>query len=672
MDIIFNFFVCMPGINFKYRYPFLPLFGALSAGILCNHLQGISWGVFFLLLFVSSFILVFPNLLPDSTGHINRQRRFKSCCDLFLLSTIFTLGSLLSRQEPLPVSSAVTYQMHLRCEESLPQGNYILSGHSTRLFLSRFHTMHSLRPGDSLHFQARILPLPENSNPGEFSYTHYLQQKDVYYKVIPSSDLVRNGHSRSIRSVFEDFRQTLLDKTARLFPDTTVCMLVNALTLGYKNDLDKNLQNLFVRTGTIHLLAVSGLHAGAIYLLLTGLFRTTGIPRRRTDLLTIPLLWCYVCLTGLSPSAIRAAVILTFIAAGKTFERDYTPLNSIAASAFFSLLLEPHLIGSISFLMSYCAYSGIIIIYPFLNRFGNKLPTFPAKLWSLCCISLAAQLPTLPIAAYYFHTVNVNGFLINLLAIPLATFILYTSVILLLLPLFIGSPIALALSLVCNLLFETLRLFESVSLNIPGLYPTTGHLFFIYLNLVLFIFFILRPSKTTLYSNIAGLCLFLAFNCSHNLFLSTRKEIIVFNHYRHSTILLNDQGHYSLLHSTLPDSGKIKPYILKNKLKPLVPHSGTISNGQISGIQGFFSPQYKISILGTTANNIREDTDVLIVTHNALPESLSPERTDFLTLLITDGSNTRFNVRKWKEFCHEKNIIFHDTAETGSISLPLK
>lgn len=662
----------MPEVNFRYRYPFLPLCGVLSTGIFCNNLQGISWSLFFLLFSISLFILVCSRLLPDSIRHIYRKRHLKSCCDLFLLSAVFVLGSLLSRQEPLPISPTTAYQLDLRCEESLSQGNYILSHQSTRLFLSRFHPTGSFRMGDSLSFKGQIQPLPENSNPGEFSYNHYLKQKNVYYKVVPCGNITQSGHSRNIRSVFEDFRQGLLDKTARLFPDTTTRMLVNALTLGYKNDPDKNMQNLFIRTGTIHLLAVSGLHMGAIYLLLTGLLRFAGVSRRRTDLLALPLLWGYACLTGLSPSAVRAAVILTFIAAGRTLERDYTPLNSVAASAFFTLLIHPHLIGSVSFLMSYCAYSGIVVIYPFINRLGDKLPAFPAKLWSLCSISLAAQIPTLPLAAFYFHTVNVNSFLINLLAIPLATIILYGSIILLLPPLCIGAPAAIVISLLCSLLFEILRLFEPVSLNITGLYPTAGHLFFLYLNLVLVIFFVLRPNKTTLQSCIAGLCFFLVFSSSYNIFLSSRKEIVIFNRYGHSTILLNDHGYYSLLHNTLPDSGKIAPYIQKNKLKPLPPHSGLISNGQVCGNQGVRNTIHSIRIIGTADTCEQDETDILIVTGNALPEFFFTATASFPAMLIADGSNSRFSVRKWREFCHEKNIIFHDTAETGSISLSLK
>lgn len=638
------------------------------AGIHCNCIFTIPVALPCLLLTVSIFILY----SAGTRSNLYEKRFLKNAADLFLLSTIFTLGAFIARPvSPLPFDPNAVYQLKLRCEELLPRNNYLLSTHDTRLFLSRFDTDTCFRPGDLLLMQARVLVLADNSNPGEFNHNQYLKQKNTNYKIIPCSPIKIIGHERNIRSAFEELRQLLLQKSEILFPDTLVRPLINALCLGYKNDLDKNIQNNFIQTGTIHLLAVSGLHTGAIYLLLAYLLSLTGLPRHKTDWLAIPLLWGYACLTGLSPSVIRAATILTFIAWGKTLERDYAPVNAIAASAFFTLLIQPHLIGSVSFLMSYSAYLGIVLFYPYLNRLPHKLPTIPAKLWSLCSLSLSAQLLTLPISAYYFHTINLSGLLINLFAIPLATVILYGSVILFLLPVFIGVYMSGIILWISHFLLYILNLMKSVSFNLSGLYPTIEHILLLYLNFLLFGCLLLYKNKLTFRLLIAGLCFLLAFCCFYNDQLISRQELIVFNRYRETMILLNYRGYYSFIYNTSPDSTKSLPYIFQNKLRPLPPHTGLVNTKLLT-------TNRNLDVSGTVIRIADKHTPalsacrILIVTGNPLPEKLFEKASVYPERLIADASNSYHNLMQWEKFCKEHNIIFQSTMKTGYVSIPLK
>ena len=133
---------------------------------------------------------------------------------------------------------------------------------------------------------------------------------------------------------------------------------------------------------------------------------------KKSRLILIPLIWLVACITGLSPSACRAATILSFITIGEAFRQETIPLNAIAAAAFFSLLIHPELLYSVSFQMSYAAYTGIILIYPLMRI--KKMHKYLRPLYSLLCISFSAQAMTLPIMAYYFHTISLNRIFINL------------------------------------------------------------------------------------------------------------------------------------------------------------------------------------------------------------------------------------------------------------------
>lgn len=637
------------------------------AGILCNRPVAVPAALPCLLFTFSISVLY----LSGTENHLYKKRFLKKCVDWFLLATVFTLGSLLARSPSAsPFDPQAVYQLKLRCEERL-SGNYLLTTDNINLFLSRYDTDTLFHPGDLLYMQARIVPLSENSNPGEFSYYRYLKQKNTNYKIIPYTRIEIIGHEHSIRSIFEDFRQKLLRKSEILFPDTSVRSVVNALCLGYKSDLDKNIRDNFIQTGTIHLLAVSGLHTGAIYLLLTFILTSTGLARRKTDLFTIPLLWGYACLTGLSPSVIRAATILTFIALGKTWERDYIPVNAIAASAFFTLLVQPHLIGSVSFLMSYSAYTGIVLFYPYLNRLPGKLSAIPSKLWSLCCLSFSAQLLTLPINAYYFHSLNLSGIFINLLAIPLATVMLYGSIILLLLPVFIGIFLSPVVGWMGHFLLYALNLLRPIGWNITGLYPTLWHILLIYLNYLLIAALLFYKNKLTFRFSLAGLSLLLIFCCIYNSSLASRKELIVFNRYRETTILLNYRGFYSYIYNTAPDSIKSRPYLFQNKLKSLPPHSGLLHDRLVSTPNRLKVSGTTICIAGKHTTTI-PSCQILIVTGNNLPEKLFKEQSVYPERIIADFSNSYHNLSQWEKFCKEKGIIFENTAKTGYASIALK
>ena len=200
--------------------------------------------------------------------------------ELFLIVTVLSYGFVISAPPLFTPFPDKIYRIDGRCNEILPHHNLILSVSNQNYYLSHFYTDTIYTSGDSLHFNARILPFRQNANPGEFSYARYLKQKNVFFHLLPVSPIRQNGHSDDLYTVFDHLRKKWLSKTQRLFSDSTCCQLVNALCLGYKNDLDSEIQNLFISTGTVHLLSVSGLHTGAIYLFILFIFKSIGFPSR--------------------------------------------------------------------------------------------------------------------------------------------------------------------------------------------------------------------------------------------------------------------------------------------------------------------------------------------------------------------------------------------------------
>lgn len=256
---------------------------------------------------------------------------------------------------------------------------------------------------------------------------------------------------------------------------------VGALTLGYKEDLDKDLLRHFRASGAAHVLAVSGLHTGIIYglliwiLTLGGRFRPryeNRIGRWTVSLVIIIAMWGYAWLTGLTPSVVRAVLMVTVFEIGRMAYRQAFSLNTIATAAFLILLFHPTDLWSVSFQLSFTATAAIMIIArrcePLLHRREwQKSPVGRAVAWIVgtIVISIAAQLGTLPLTMFYFHQISNYFLLTNLIVLPLATFLVPCGLATVALG---GTPVGLIIGKITHFLAWTMNHAVEWIENLPG------------------------------------------------------------------------------------------------------------------------------------------------------------------------------------------------------------
>lgn len=212
---------------------------------------------------------------------------------------------------------------------------------------------------------------------------------------------------------------------------------VGALTLGYKEGLDKDLRRHFQASGAAHVLAVSGLHTGIIYAILLWLLTLGGRVRPRYEnqagrmavsAVIIAVMWGYARLTGMTPSVVRAVLMLTLVEIGRAFYRNSFSINTIAAAAVLILLVRPKDLWSVSFQLSFAATFAIVIVAKEVESYLHRkqwkntwMRHLYAWILGTIIISLAAQLGTLPITMFYFGHISNYFLLTNLIVLPLAT-----------------------------------------------------------------------------------------------------------------------------------------------------------------------------------------------------------------------------------------------------------
>src|SRR5690606_19594565 len=231
-------------------------------------------------------------------------------------------------------------------------------------------------------------------------------------------------------------RQRMVEKLDRSFQDTDALAIASALVLGYQNQISQETLDTFSITGTIHVLSVSGLHVGIVFVVFSSLLFWMKNKKWKIikAMILICLIWGYALITGLSSSVLRASIMISFGIIAFSFSRKGNIYNIIAASAFFLLLYNPHFISGIGFKLSYLAVLGIVFLYPKINTFFNIKNRFLSAIWSSSAISIAAQIATFPLVLYYFHFFPVYFLPANVLIILPASFVVYLGFLVLLIP----------------------------------------------------------------------------------------------------------------------------------------------------------------------------------------------------------------------------------------------
>lgn len=391
-------------------------------------------------------------------------------------------------------------------------------------YFAKNENVKNIKAGDIILFENQPQIITNNNNPYEFDYKKYLERKRIYRQVyLPEANWIQSDKtSFSLRCQAEQIRERLLNLYRSQAIDETELEILSALTLGYKRDLDPETKRVFSASGASHVLAVSGLHVGIVFWLISILFgflqkQKTG--RILFVIISISLLWFYAFITGLSPSVMRASTMFTIFVAGQNLNRKANIYNSLAASAFLLLLINPNNLFDVGFQLSYAAVFGIVFLQPKLEKLIVVKNKFIRFFWSLITVSIAAQIATFPITTYYFGQFPTYFWITNTFVIPAVMILIPAGILLLFVSKvhFISGLLATILNYMIKATYFLLSFIEQlpfavfdVSVNQVQFVFTAATilLVFIYLKsyhfryVKIILFFILALSISTLLTNI--------------------------------------------------------------------------------------------------------------------------------------------------------------------------
>lgn len=293
---------------------------------------------------------------------------------------------------------------------------------------------YELTYGDRLLVRGAPKLVAQPLNPAQFNYRQYLANKNIYHQhylqAYQFQKLTNEPPSRVL--YFSILLRRQLDSVlqARL-DEHREYGISSALILGVKDELDNSIRNTYSQTGTMHVLAVSGLHVGLIFtvlVLLLNKFDKTLQQRLLGAILTLLILWLYAFITGLSPSVLRAVLMFSLVTLGMALGRNTNIYNTVAIAALVLLFINPYNLLEVGFQLSFVAVLGIVYLQPRLYNLLEINNWFLDKIWGLFTVAMAAQLATFPLGIFYFHQFPVYFWLANLVVVPLATFVLWSGV----------------------------------------------------------------------------------------------------------------------------------------------------------------------------------------------------------------------------------------------------
>ncbi len=519
--------------------------------------------------------------------------------------------------------------------------------------------------------------IKEPLNPYEFSYKKYLEKQQISHQLfLDKRDFhyLKKG-TLSLKGIASNIRRKIQSSLINNGFKKNEYAIINALLLGQRQEVSKDIIKNYINAGAIHILAISGLHIGIILLILNFILKPLlKLPKGmflRTILILI-ILWSFALIAGMSASVVRAVTMFSFIAIGQTFLKKQPIEFSIITSLFILLLVHPMYLFDVGFQLSYLAVLGIVIIQPKIYELWNPKIKFVNYIWTLITVSVSAQISVLPLSLHYFNQFPLLFILSNLVIVPLLGLIL------------IGGLLIIGLSLINILPNELVIVYSKIILwmnNFIGWIADKEDFLITKISISLIttlLFYILLISLSYfIYSKktkalIVSLCIIILLQIvlitdkydrqnKHEfiIFHNNKKELLAVRNGDSITIFSNEEK------TELVKKNPIKAYI--NEEKVIIDTVKTLPKIiKINEKKVMF-----IDSLGVYTKEIKNPLHVVLqnspkINLNRLIDSLKPK------IIIADGSNYKSYVMNWRLTCKHKKTPFHYTGENGAYILNSK
>lgn len=583
-------------------------------------------------------------------------------------------------KEP-PVEKAKSYKA-ISNVESVINNDFLRATNGTLLiYFAKDSLSKNIKYGDKIIIGKKLQAIKNSGNPAAFNYARYAAFQQIFHQVYIAQNewiSLKGNDANQFKSIIFSARDYILKMLSQYIPGADESALAEALLIGYRIDLDRDLVQAYSNVGVVHLIAISGMHLALIYYFL--LWLAARIPFVKKSKITrliliLGCLWFFALLTGAPASVLRSAVMFSFIAIGSSFNKNNSIYNSLAISAFVLLCYDPFMLWDVGFQLSYLAVLGIVVTQkPIYNwfYFENKIADF---FWKLASVSLAAQLFTLPVCVYYFHQFPLLFLLSNMIAIPLSTVALWGCIAIV-----SFSSIPLAASFLGKIVWVFIWLMNHAVLMInkipfalwDGISISVTGVILLYIIFSSLVYWLLKKSLIAFRIGWIAALIFAGFTSFNKWQAYHQKKMIVYNIPMHKAIdFIQGNNYYSVSDSAVKEDKLLRDFNLKPARIALMLTSTSPLPDVLFHKNNFYQFYNRRVLLIDSASNYfpmkeKIKLDYIIISKNPQIKISNLAQTFDCQSYVFDASNSRWKIGKWKKECEELHLHSHSVSDQGA------
>lgn len=403
---------------------------------------------------------------------------------------------------------------------------------------------YTLSEGEFIRFICDLQVIANQGNPDEMDYAAYMWRKGIRYQQHLDEKPYHYYKTNNFIDQLYGLRHRLEIQVMNLVDDPLTQQLVIAMLLGDSRVIDKDLRDEFSRAGIAHTLALSGLHVGIIvwivWLLLFP-FDYWHLKKLRLAL-TIAALAAFCALTGFSPSAVRAALMIAISFTTYILYRRYSPFNALIVTALLILIFQPYEIFNIGFQLSFITIAVLLLTLPRWNRpVENRVVRY---IKTSLVTSVVAMLATMMLTAYYFNTISIISPITNLITLPLIPVVIILGVILIIMAI-LGVNVKLiqwmADASCHSLQWAGNTLGGDGSMHLNNVYISDLTLVFYLIAITLLAWWLFYRNKAVLTGAITALMAMIV-SQAFTVLTTPTNGLVIFNNFKSTPILAFDHG----------------------------------------------------------------------------------------------------------------------------------
>ncbi len=541
----------------------------------------------------------------------------------------------------------------------------------------------SLHYGSVLLFNKPMQEIINSGNPGAFDYRRYCLFQSITHQVF----LAREDFSIANMTVkplywlwLQQSRSNLLRILKQYIPGEREAGIAEALLIGYRDDLDRDLVQAYSNTGVVHVIAISGMHLAMIYglliILLKPLQQKKG-GRWIAGIIMLTVLWLFTLLSGAGASILRSAVMFSFIVVGESLSKRISVYHTLSASAFFLLCYNPFFLWGVGFQLSYAAVLSIVVfLKPVTNwfYFKNKIADY---VWKLMAVTIAAQILTTPLSIYHFHQLPNLFLLSNLVIVPLSGIVLYAEILLCIVsfvPMLAtpsGKIIAWLLKLMNNFIQWVDRIPFAVSNNI---FVSVFQTLLLYAVIVFASVWFLKKHNGMVKYAVGMVLLFAAFRAVDISLKKKQHKFIVYNVSRYSAMDCVSGGQYLFMGDRFCEQDNFTRnfHLTPSRLSFRLRETDALQD--VANLYPYiYFGNKRIIILDSafvlSSHSHPVDVDIVVFSHNTkarislVQQAFNPKQ------YVFDASNAGWKIRQWKNECDSLHLRRHSVQDDGAFIL---